>query len=331
MTLNINAPTVSVAIATYNGARYIREQLVSIARQTVLPFELILCDDVSTDNTVEIAEQFSKDTSFAVKVFRNHANLGYAQNFNKALQLCSGDIVFLCDQDDVWLPIKIESVLKCFETHPRAVLVIHDLEFCSESLEPIGQTKLERISMGGNIQRDYVVGMATAIRGDFLRQCLPIPDQHGVSHDRWLHDCAFAVGGKFVFNEVLALYRRHSQNTTASKAVNVDFVTNKWTFLWERFKEPSRVKMLREFPPSPLASWLSRQRQLLIDEGFLDASRVDTLIAQESLKTEVLRERNRLLQLPRWRRIVGVVKLLYSGGYKQFFSWRSALKDLIAI
>lgn len=328
MALNIN---VSVAIATYNGERYIHEQLASIARQTVLPFELIICDDVSTDKTAEIAEQFAKDTSFTVKVVRNDVNLGYAQNFNKVLHLCSGDIVFLCDQDDVWLPNKIERVLRCFERQARAVLVIHDLEFCTESLEPIGQTKLERMSMGSNIQRDYVVGMATAIRGDFLRLCLPIPDQPGITHDRWLNDCALAVGGKFVFDEVLALYRRHAQNAAASKAVNVDFVTNKWTFLWARFKEPSQVKMLKEVPPSPLASWLYRQRHVLIDEGFLDASRVDTLIAQEILKIEVLRERSRLLQLPRWRRIFGVLKLFYSGGYKQFFSWRSALKDLMAI
>lgn len=322
---------ISVAIAAFNGSKYLSDQLASIAQQTILPDEVIICDDCSNDNTVEVAKSFERIAPFSLNIIKNDFNLGYVQNFGRALAACSGSLVFLCDQDDFWLPGKIESLIYYFESNPRAVLAIHDLEFCSMDLTPIGQTKIGRMSSGCNIERDYVVGMATVIRTEFLLLCLPIPDLPGVTHDRWLHDCALAVGGKIVVDEVLALYRRHAQNATASKAVNADFVTNKWSFLWERFKEPSRVKMLKEVPASPLASWLSRQRQVLIDKGYLDASRIDALIVQENLKTEVLRERNRLLQLPRWRRVVGVAKLLYTDGYKQFFSWKSALKDLLTL
>ena len=321
--------SISVALATFNGAQYLSEQLQSIAYQTILPNEVIICDDGSNDNTIEVAESFAKEVSFRVKIVQNSVNLGYAQNFNKALNLCTKKIVFLCDQDDYWLPNKIERVLLSFVKYPKAVLAIHDLDFCKEDLSPVGQTKIERMLLGQNIEKSYVVGMATAIKKDFLRLCLPIPNISGVTHDRWLHNCALAVDGKIIINEVLAMYRRHGENVTANTAVNLSLVLNKWTYLWARFKEPSRVKFLENVHQSPLASWLSEHRQVLLESGYLDESRLQLLIDQECLLNNVLNERNRLLQLARWRRVPAVFKLLYDGSYKSFFSWKSALKDLV--
>lgn len=321
--------SISVVLACYNGERYLSAQLNSIRAQCMCPSEVIVSDDCSCDATLEVAENFSRSCSFFVSVLKGGENLGYSMNFNRALQICSGDFVFLCDQDDVWLPNKLERMLEIFTSRPDIVLAIHDLEFCDENLSPIGQTKIERMSAGQDIQQDYVVGMATAIRGDFLRLCLPIPDLPGVTHDRWLHDCALAVNGKLVVKEVLALYRRHGQNAAADRAVNAGFVTNKWTFLWERFKEPSRLKMQVYIPDSPLAEWLSRQREALIGGGYIDEARLESLIVGEILRVDVLRERHRLLQLPRWRRLSSIIRLLLSGGYMRFFSWKSAVKDLI--
>jgi glycosyltransferase involved in cell wall biosynthesis len=316
-------------MTTCNGVEYVEAQLDSFLKQTRLPDELIVCDDLSGDGTLERINRSEVRASISTRVVSNERNLGYAQNFSKVLSMCNGDVVFLSDQDDYWLPTKIEKVLDFFSDHPHAVLAIHDLEFCKEDLSPLGQTKIQRMQSGQKVEEDYVVGMATAIRGDFLRLCLPIPDLPGVTHDRWLHDCAAVVGGKVVLNEVLALYRRHSHNTTGSKAVNADYVTNRWTFLWARFKEPSRLKMLKVVPDSPLVSWLLRQRHILIENGYLDESRIGALVAKERRRTEILRERNRLLHLPRWRRVWGVAKLLHSGGYKQFFSVGSAIKDMV--
>jgi len=87
--------------------------------------------------------------------------------------------------------------------------------------------------------------------------------------------------------------------------------------------------MLQAVSPSPLGVWLARQRQVLIAKGYLDEVRLDALIARENFKTQVIRERNRLLQLPRLRRVWSVARLMCSGGYAKFFSWKSALKDLI--
>jgi len=321
--------SVSVAIATYNGARYLREQLISIANQTVLPHEVIISDDGSTDGTLQVVESFAQSAPFVIKILRNEENLGYAQNFSRALQACSGEIVFLCDQDDVWLPYKIEFILADFEKHKNIVLVVHDLEFCTENLVPIGQTKLARMSTDCDIQRDYVVGMATAVRQSFLRLCLPVPNLPGVAHDRWLHDCAWAVGRKFVRNEVLALYRRHAENATGTKSVNVDYVTNRLTFLWARFREPSNIRGMKSIPDSPVASWLLRQRQVLIAAGYLTEPGIDVLICQENLRTDALRERKRILGLPRWRRVWGIAKLLRAKKYQEFFSLWSAIKDLV--
>ena len=120
--------TVSVALATYNGANFLRAQLDSIASQTKTPDELIVTDDCSTDNTVDIVREFAKTVSFPVVVHINEKKVGYTQNFSRALSLCSGDIVFLSDQDDVWLSNKVDNVVNVFNALPKTLLVIHDIE-----------------------------------------------------------------------------------------------------------------------------------------------------------------------------------------------------------
>lgn len=198
----------SVAVASFNGESYIYDQLLSVQRQTNPPVEIVVFDDLSEDGTLSVVQRFAQESVVSVRLEQQKENVGYIRNFSSALSSCSGDVVFLCDQDDVWLPNKIERMLAVFASRPDIVLAIHDLEFCDENLSPIGQTKIGRMSTGQDIQRDYVVGMATAVRGDFLRLCLPIPDVPGVTHDKWLHDCALAVNGKLVVREVLALDRK---------------------------------------------------------------------------------------------------------------------------
>lgn len=94
------ATTISTAMCTYNGEKYLREQLESIARQTLLPNELVVCDDCSSDETVEIIQDFSRNAPFSVRLMINENNLGFAKNFEKAITLCSGEIIVLSDQDD---------------------------------------------------------------------------------------------------------------------------------------------------------------------------------------------------------------------------------------
>ncbi|ACT49376.1 glycosyltransferase family 2 protein [Methylovorus glucosotrophus] len=320
---------ISVAIATYQGSKYLREQLDSIAQQTVLPDEVIIYDDASSDDTANEAELYSQTSPFLINVFRQAKNVGFRENFDSALCACCGDLVFLCDQDDVWLPNKIESVLNVFQTHTSAVLVIHDLEFCDEQLRPIGQTKIKRMASGHNIYRDYVVGMATAIRGDFLRLCLPVPDVPGLAHDRWLHDCALAIKGKVVIEEPLALYRRHGANATADTVVNSALINNNWAYFSARFNEPSLLKKTPCPSYSPLISWLSKNRETLLAQEYIDEIALQNIITRENRKMDVIKARSQLLQRPRLLRITGIAKLFLSGGYSDFFTRKSAIKDLL--
>src|SRR4051794_15860948 len=97
-------PMFSVAMCTYNGARFIGAQLASVAAQTRTPDELIVCDDRSTDETVAIVQKFADSAPFRVRLHVNEENLGSTKNFERAVSLCEGDLIALCDQDDVWLP-----------------------------------------------------------------------------------------------------------------------------------------------------------------------------------------------------------------------------------
>lgn len=105
------AKMISIAMATYNGEKYLREQLDSILAQTVQDFELIVCDDCSTDLTMQILNEYAERDS-RIKVFENEENLGFKKNFEKVIGLCSGNYIALSDQDDIWLPEHLEVLYK---------------------------------------------------------------------------------------------------------------------------------------------------------------------------------------------------------------------------
>jgi len=109
---------VSVAMCTYNGQRFLHQQLQSLLDQTVRPDELVVCDDGSSDDSLMVVEAFAVSAPFFVRVIRNSQNLGYIRNFEQAISRCTGDLVFLCDQDDVWDRRKIETLRDVFVTEP---------------------------------------------------------------------------------------------------------------------------------------------------------------------------------------------------------------------
>jgi glycosyltransferase involved in cell wall biosynthesis len=322
---------VSVALATYNGAKYLLDQLDSFIYQMRLPDELIICDDCSTDETLTIALNFAEVAPFAVKVFSNDRNLGFSQNFSRAIELCSGDYVFLSDQDDVWHPEKIARMLARFDAEPNVQLLIHDLDYCKEDLSPIGQTKIERMAGAFDLQRDYVVGMATAVRISFLRLCLPVPDKQGVAHDTWLHQCAVAVDKKGIMSDVLAQYRRHGSNVSVAGSLNVDFVTSS-----DHFKDMNsivnklRYKTIMDMPyVIPLFEWLQSNKQILIEKGYVTESRIANLINEELHRVDSIKTRSTILAMKRFQRFWPVFRFYRKGGYQYFSGWKSAVKDVL--
>ena len=120
---------ISVALCTYNGERYIEEQLSSILNQSKKVDEIVVCDDGSTDRTVDILKRISdSNKDVDIRIFVNERNIGVCANFYKAVSLCKGDIIFLSDQDDVWKPEKVETILNWFARNPNRSVVFTDAD-----------------------------------------------------------------------------------------------------------------------------------------------------------------------------------------------------------
>lgn len=226
-------PNISVAMATYNGEKYILEQLDSLAKQTVLPCELIVCDDGSTDSTVNIIGKFTASAPFPVRLYINESNLGYSDNFLKAATLCNGDWIAFCDQDDVWLPNKFERVSGAIEGYSgdNLVLIGHTSLLSNGNLELTGQRLpdfkrdkyLKRASHFGFF---CIVGFSMICRAELLRKVDSVlrprvqsPSvrpgcDHWTGHDQWVGMLANAVGDIAYIAEPLALWRRHEFSLT---------------------------------------------------------------------------------------------------------------------
>ncbi|MCX8533631.1 glycosyltransferase [Chryseobacterium luquanense] len=128
---------ISVALCTYNGEKYLSEQLDSIFLQSVYVDEIVICDDLSTDQTLEVIQSYLDKYPERIKLIVNEQNLGYVKNFEKAISKTTGDLIFLSDQDDIWLKNKVETVLNEFKNHPTKNVFSHDLEILSENGEII--------------------------------------------------------------------------------------------------------------------------------------------------------------------------------------------------
>ena len=214
----------SVAMCTYAGARFVGAQLESIAAQTRPPDELVVCDDRSPDETAALVEDFAARAAFPVRLHVNERNLGSTKNFERAVSLCRGELIALCDQDDVWLPGKLARLEAEFRGRPRAALVFSDAEVADESGRPtgrrlwesvgIGRAELERLGagkgLGGLLSGATVTGATAALRSSLRPLVLPIPEGLPLIHDAWMALVAACVGEVVAVEEPLVLYRRHA-------------------------------------------------------------------------------------------------------------------------
>lgn len=230
MTVSVKMPQtalrISVAMATYNGSRFIVEQLTSLCAQKVLPFELVVCDDGSGDGTPEMVEAFATTAPFPVRVYRNEHNLGFAENFLKAARLCEGDWVAFCDQDDVWLPSKIERAAEAIAGNPGLTLILQNAYICDGDLRHEGRIFPDVISpglYGERSQSGFWVwpGFLQTVRSElfYLASVKPLPANYYpgdklLTHDKWSCLVANALGGVQVIGAPVALYRRHSTALT---------------------------------------------------------------------------------------------------------------------
>ena len=237
-----NAPTVSIAMATYNGERYIAEQLASFAAQTQPPLELVVGDDGSTDRTVAMIEDFARTAPFPVHLHCNPRNLGFADNFLTAASRCLGDWIAFSDQDDVWSPDKLATAAAAMEgSRNRGLVAIgHRLELVDSDLRRIGRSLPDdrgNIVVGPGSMPAYwchggcaLLFDAALVRHiDWTRRPPNLydwsrdgkPQQRQMAHDQWISLLANTVGSTRFLSRSLGLFRRHANATTGSQVVRL--------------------------------------------------------------------------------------------------------------
>jgi glycosyltransferase involved in cell wall biosynthesis len=209
----------SICMATYNGSQFVVRQLDTVLKQLSPADEVIIVDDCSKDNTVKIIQETYGNR---VQVMVNNENLGAIKSFEKAISLAKGDILFLCDQDDLWEEDKIATVLKTFEEQ-QAVLVIHDAHVVDGNLEIINPSwndyNHNNINQGifGNILKNAYTGAFMAFKKEIIPAILPFPDSIEM-HDQWIALVCMMKKKKIVFIEQpLMRYVRHGGNVTGMK------------------------------------------------------------------------------------------------------------------
>ena len=237
---------VSVAMATYNGQQWLGEQLASIAAQTRPPDELVISDDASTDDTLRIARNFAEAAPFKVLVDEHMERVGSARNFDRSLSACSGDVVFLADQDDIWLPTKIEAVTKRMED-TGAPLAFHNALFVDAADVVHGADMFERIRGMGLAPDAACKGCCTAVTRQVLDAALSIPG----GHDAWLHAVARAIGTPTFIDTPLIRYRLHANHTSRTELNRLD----------GSFRRPRTNRIIRRLTKRPTAEDLRGQLQ----------------------------------------------------------------------
>jgi glycosyltransferase involved in cell wall biosynthesis len=216
---------VSVAMATYDGARFVEEQLASLAEQSRPPDELVVVDDASNDDTVARVEAFAAGAPFAVRVERNAENRTSTPTFERAFALCTGGIVFFADQDDVWHPEKVETLAGILESGPNVGAVFSDGRVVDAEREPMDQglwqalwfdareQALVRSGRAAEVFARHVVaaGTSLAFRASLRDLVLPFPGLRDC-HDSWVAFLAAAVSEVRIVDRELIDYRVHGGN-----------------------------------------------------------------------------------------------------------------------
>ncbi len=226
---------VSVALCTYNGAAHLRDQLDSLASQTRPVHELVVLDDVSTDDTTSILEEFARHSPFPVRLNLRSRNQGYVTGYFEVMRQCTGDLIALCDQDDVWSPDKIERCTAWFDRHPEAALLVHSGRVVDARLRDTGvrlpDFSRPRVIPPSRVPLGFVHHGFSLVLPSWLLDVaeldgLPLPldpghDSYGphIQHDWWVSLVAPAAGPVLTVPDDLVLWRRHGGNRTPGLVV----------------------------------------------------------------------------------------------------------------
>lgn len=326
------SPSISVALCTHNGAAYVADQVVSILDQSVAPSEIVLSDDASADGTVDIAvgilERWNADhpgAQLRICVLRNEAPLGVTANFEQALAACTGELIALCDQDDVWHADKLKRMSERFADEPELLLLGSDARIVDGSGAPTGETLLhtlyvspdETASMHSGrglqvlLRRNILTGATVLLRRELVTRSRPFPASW--VHDEWLAVVGAATGRIDVLEEPLIDYRQHGGNQIGASTLTV----------------AGKVGRLRA--PRTARNQRLLARAVALHERAATVTPVPSPSALTAIAGKVAHENKRnTLPAARIRRMRPILRMWLSGGYARYgLGFPDLLRDLV--
>ena len=323
----MNELTISVAMCTFNGKRFLGAQLESIRSQSRTPDEVVICDDGSSDGSLELIREFACRARFPTRLLINERNLGSTKNFEQAISLCQSKIVALADQDDVWYPQKLEQIDNTFAQSRSIALAFSDADMIDDNTRLVGLRLWSTFSFNRSEQNEFanghalkvlvkhpvVTGATMAFRRELFDLATPIPEGH--IHDAWISFLLAAFGPFRLISEPLMQYRQHGaqQMGPGPFSLRQQMARARNTRADSYLDQTERFRQLDE-------------RLELHEDKFPNA-----VCARNEIKRKVSHLEHRA-RLPRGMisRIPKVVREAFKGNYWRYSSgWKSIAKDLM--
>ncbi|TQO20752.1 glycosyltransferase involved in cell wall biosynthesis [Rhodoglobus vestalii] len=309
-----STPSISVALCTHNGATFIDEQLVSILEQVPAPQQLVVSDDASSDDTIaRVREVVARYPAVELTILENIPPLGVTKNFEQAIRACTGDLIALSDQDDVWHAGRLALFASEFAARPEVSLIHSDARLVDAHGRPLGHTLAEALGVSAAevasihagdafsvlLRRNLVTGACTVFRRSLVEYAAPFPA--GWVHDEWLGLIAAAVASTDFIDHPTIDYRQHGANQIGATKLSV-------AGKFRRMVEPRRARNAR----------LEANMSVLLDR----LQRLGSRVSDEKVQRALAKLDHELMRssLPegRLRRIPAVSRACLAGNYRRY-------------
>lgn len=319
---------ISIALATYNGEKYIEDQIISVMNQVRLPDEIVICDDCSKDRTILILKKLFNDYHFDhYRIIENSVNKGAAFSFKEAIEACTGDVILFCDQDDYWYNNKINEIELAFEKYPQAMFIVSNADIIDENGASLHYTLWSQRKFTEKWQKQFeshkqfdvfmkrniFTGMTTAIRKELV--LFSQESDALLIHDAWYIPIALLHGYEGVLiNKCLTGYRQHSQQQYGARKKNyIKYSTNSNLLRDDNFKSISTQLKI-----------LSHLYQYVIKHNISNEP-----VRKLRMKINHFENRKHISKLPKIKRIIPVLNDVCTAGYVRFSSLKNAVVDLL--
>jgi glycosyltransferase involved in cell wall biosynthesis len=304
---------ISVALCTYNGEKYIEKQINSILNQTILVDEIVVCDDCSSDKTITILNSFKEQFPSVFRIYSNQENLRSNKNFEKAISLCTGDLIFLSDQDDLWKREKVAKTIVAFNSNPSAEGIFSDANFINENDTEIHKemSLWESVCFfkehnGVNINLyeslisigNFLTGATLCIKREALQFCIPFQTIDTFIHDEWLAYVLSKRNTLFFSNEKLISYRLHSnQQLGVGKIKDAGKKTNKNKYHSKLILNIIPAKKFNDFKAKSRAYFYQYEKYYFLNKKYKNVNyyEISESLKQKHLEAEIEMKKKNLM------------------------------------